>query len=261
MGEIAVYKVCGLPPLPFVCSLPVAERVRTILLGICSRLYGEDGIPSSFSGHDSSGDRLEASHSHAVFACVPDEAFSFIGHVVVTLGRPFDLREREALEQLFKIWDEGELTWPLELMCIESHKNAAEAIPETLERFLSPSRVWVTVTPYLKTRHLRVKRSEKHSHDDYCNALQREIEKNVRYELEYRGLPQPQSVRLTPGPCFEIQGHILNWSDFERSRTETHDKELDYGHGVTVEFAEPVPGPINLGRHCHYGMGLLKTIR
>ena len=229
-------------------------------MGICSRLYGERGIPVSFSGHDPSGGRLASSHSHAVFACIPDETLSFIEHIVISLGRPFDSRERATLEQLFKVWDEGKLTWPLELVCIDTHLNAAKILPETLEYYLLPSLVWATVTPYMKTRHLRVKRSEKHSPGVFYNALQREMEKNVREELERRGLPQPHSVTLTPGPCFTVNGQHLKWSDFERSRTESHDTELDYGHGITIEFSEPVPGPINLGRHSHFGMGLFRAI-
>jgi CRISPR-associated protein Csb2 len=260
MGEIAVYRVGGLPPLPFGCSLPVAEKVRTILMGISSHLFGENCVPESFSGHDRQGNRLKLSHSHATITCIPSSDFSIIEHICVVLGKPFDESERLVLDQVHKLWDTGEITWPLEKLCTAPRQSAVEFLPEDTHSFLKPSRTWATVTPFMKTRHLRVKRSEKHSEDVYYDAIAREISQNINEELEVRGLPEPVEIKVVPGASFEIGDNVLNWSHFVRSRAESHGAELDYGHGVIMSFSEPVPGPITLGRHSHFGMGLFKAI-
>lgn len=54
----------------------------------------------------------------------------------------------------------------------------------------------------------------------------------------------------------EIAGERVGWSSFRRVRTCGDGRRAgSRGYGFRIEFAEPVCGPVAVGRGAHFGMG------
>lgn len=96
--------------------------------------------------------------------------------------------------------------------------------------------VFASRTPFVLPRH---RRPGDEPEDQLCR------------ELRLRGLPRPLHIERTLGPPAARGSHA--WSAFRRTRRE---RPLTTGFcGFRIELAEPVSGPLLLGRDCHYGLG------
>jgi CRISPR-associated protein Csb2 len=103
-----------------------------------------------------------------------------------------------------------------------------------------PARRWRSLTPYLPVRHRR-----REDLDEYVAA-------DVSRELGYRSLSAATVRRLHPD-----EGYSDRWSiQFRRYRLRERLAQARRGVGLSLEFAEPVAGPIALGQLSHFGYGL-----
>lgn len=124
------------------------------------------------------------------------------------------------------------------------------------ERYIGPARVWMTATPIVLDRHLRTPSRAKTRGDG--DAYAREVADLIADACENIGLPRPLRVvsdkhsAIEGAPSSRPSGaapHWTNWRVPEAFRT----RHLAH---ATIEFAEPVQGPLILGAARFVGLGL-----
>jgi CRISPR-associated protein Csb2 len=108
----------------------------------------------------------------------------------------------------------------------------------------SRSRYWRSHTPFIPPRHEKTRgRKRETPLEQLCGELRR------------RGFQEPVDVK--PIPRCELNGRSIRWIEFRRERLfGGGSRGRGLGHGFTIEFAEPVGGPLCLGYACHFGLGL-----
>ncbi|MDR7400749.1 MAG: type I-U CRISPR-associated protein Csb2 [Armatimonadota bacterium] len=229
----AVYLVGGAAPPPLTEALSVCELLRRSVMAWYGRLNGGATSPI-LSGKDASGRPLEG-HRHAFYFAIDEDDDRRIDrlmvHATMGLGRP----EREALAAV-RTLEPGGGRPPLHL-----HLLGFGPPERFTSRAFGPARRWRSHTPFLLVRHPKVRGAAETRRivDDPPNQ--------VLLELERRGMPRPTSIQPIRGPG-------LRWLEFRTHRPG--DAGPPGTWGFELEFAGPVAGPIALGRHCHFGMGL-----
>ena len=212
-------------------TVAVAERTRTILMGIHRRVVGGDpaAVSPLFSGKTpEGGPALE--HGHAFFLPLDEDGDGRIDHLLISVSDTFDASELEALDQLRKLWKAGGRP-DIRLVLVSL---AAELPGE-------PSTGWVSATPFVTARHYRRGRGA------YLEWLGGE----VRKECGFHGLPEPASIEWIDRT--RVEGHELRWMEFTRNRKGNRPLR---GHGCVLTFSEPAKGPFALGALSHFGLGL-----
>jgi CRISPR-associated protein Csb2 len=212
------------PPL-LADAIVVSEAFRRRLLGVAGRRLGADAIPAKLSGKRGDGADARDDHRHAhVLVASAD------GRVIDRLAVfcPAGLTREDVL--LVR-----SVTLPALLGA------AIRLVPASDERFTQPARRCRTHTPFLPVRHPKRR----------GGVLRDTPAEQVAAELRRRGLPEPASVTPLEGP----------WSAFRTLRRAKQGAFPYLGaHGFELEFAEPVQGPIALGRNSHFGMGLFLPV-
>ena len=234
----------------------IGERVRKIVMGIAGRI--NDGfVPWTLSGKTPQGKPKESDHSHAYYLCESCCGRGKISHITVFSRHGFDEQALEALVSLRKVWGSG--GYDLQLVPIETGypRDFGGLHPDRGESpILATSRTWVSVTPFVPTRHPKLKSSEKHDPDKRSRAMTRELENQVRLELDYAGIQEPEEVELLPEQGISIDGHFTRWLKFKTRRLSGGGSRVNLpGNGFRIRFPEPVTGPITLGYAAHFGLG------
>ncbi|MFR9724009.1 type I-U CRISPR-associated protein Csb2 [Streptomyces sp. MS19] len=106
----------------------------------------------------------------------------------------------------------------------------------------TPATQWTSTTPFLPPRH---RKKNQHPGAYLINEVTR--------ELTHRGLPAPTQIEILPGAWGT---HIRH-----RHRKKEPLAAARSGHGIRITFDQPVSGPISLGRHSHFGLGLFEPSR
>jgi len=215
-------------PLPRVeDSLRIGELFRAAVMSQAARRLGEKQIPPTLSGHDlPSG----PSHRHAFYLPWDSDGDGRIDRLLLHVPLGIGAAERSAIEGLSRLWGRDGTQW----------RVALEGSGSTELPLLRASRRWLSLTPYLHPWHCR----------KGCT-----VEDQIRRECRERGLPEPASLERVRAidvdgqPCRTIQFHRF------RSRKTLHQPDRT-GSFWSLEFAEPVAGPVALGFGCHFGLGL-----
>jgi CRISPR-associated protein Csb2 len=85
-------------------TLEVAERARTLLMGIHKRIMGDPAkVSPRFSGKNADGSPW-AGHKHAFFLPQDRDGDGRVDHLLVKCAEPFDDSELQALDRLSAIW-------------------------------------------------------------------------------------------------------------------------------------------------------------
>lgn len=223
-------------------TLPIGDWARMGINGKYGRLH-DKAVSASFTGKRE-GNARQDQHQHAFF--LPDTAptprvlqHDRIDRLIVWSPDPDGFTEEElttlkALRTFPDLRRRSEESEKFHLVPLALLDDTAR--PEVF----GCSHTWVSVTPFLCTRH--PKKSGKDS-----------PEEQVWRECELRGLPAPRVHRIDPD-----QGQSP-WVDFKRRRWRK-DPPPDIPHGFRLEFDEPVVGPIILGHSCHFGMGRFRPL-
>lgn len=218
--------------LPLVtATLEVAERVRRKLMGIHKRISGDSRLLSArFSGKDPEGNPLQG-HRHVYVLPIDRDRDGRLDHLLIVCREPLEHDERLALDRLRSIWQ-------------ANGKPDLRVIPiqwGRLDELLPPRRRFVSATPFVPARHYRQGRG----------ALSEWLAEEVRREASNHGLPAPTRVAMVP----KLMGGArdFRWIEFRRSRKGDRVRP---GYGFSIEFAEPVAGPVALGYGAHFGLGL-----
>lgn len=220
-------------PLPRVeNSLKMGELMRFAVMSQCKRAFGEQSIPSIFSGHDLAQTGV---HRHAFYLPWDSNADGRIDRVLIHAPDGISALQQRALAKLNKLWSRDGEQWRL---MYEGSDSAGAAHP-----LLKASCVWQSVTPYLHPWH-RKKR--------LMPADQ------IRRECEQLGLPEVLHIEPFEkvGVGRDRQSRAI---DFHRFRSRRAVQQPDrHGGFYRLTFAAPVNGPLALGFACHYGLGLFQ---
>lgn len=247
--------------LPLVTeTLPVAEAARRALMSIHGRLTERNGVrgrSSVFSGKDEHGRPLTG-HSHAYYLPTDEDSDGRLDHLTIFAHRGFDADGRRALNRLRELntGRKGEERHPLRLLLL-----GMGTLKEYRPGPLAESKVWVSATPYIATRHAKTRGKDRI--DLWCQQARTEfLAADLREQI--RNVPpspcidavEVQIEPLLDGGAFKVANR---WRpiQFKRFRSKAGD---DGGRRLAgafrIKFSRPVAGPIALGHSSHFGMGL-----
>jgi len=240
----AVRWVVSQTALPSVhATLALTHVLRAAAQSTFGRLFG-GASSGQLSGKSDDGSPMQG-HRHAHFLAVdqrsPGEARGDgrVDHLVAWIDGEFDDDTLDALGQLHLKGLRGHAHLadfrPLRLV-LESAGTVADVVPD----LVGPSRVWESHTPFVPPRHRQRRES-----------WEARLRSDLERELVQRNLPAPTHVAAIAG----------DWTAFRRhrpGRERLH--EAMRGVGLRLEFDSPVSGPICIGRHSHFGLGLFVPI-
>lgn len=229
----AVYVVESAAAPPLTEALTVADLLRRSAMAWYGRLHG-GGSSAVLSGKDGSGRPLEG-HRHAFYLPLDEDGDRRIDHVVVFAPAGLGPAEQDALAAV-RTLDPGRGRPEVHLHLL------GFGLPNRFRvRLFEQAVKWRSHTPFLLVRHPKVR-----GRDQGRRVLDDPVAQ-VRLELGRRGLPPPTAVRPARGAGYR-------WLEFRTHRPR--DAGAPGAWGFEVEFAEPVSGPIALGRLSHFGLGL-----
>jgi len=250
---VARFAVASQVPPRLTDAISFAERIHAAL--VCR----SDGS-SMFTGCDESGKPLEG-HRHAFIHCESNLGLGKgqrgeITHVVIHAPKGFELRDRQALDGLTRVWGHGGHDVQLILLGVGQPEDFAGLdTAKGASPILAEAQIWVSRTPFVSTRHPKATKTGVPKLDD--NGLQiGSPEHELRRLLMLAGFPIPSLVEAVA--FTDLAGHETRWLDFRRQRNHGEGKHAigSFGYGFRVEFPEIVRGPIAIGYGAHFGLGL-----
>lgn len=256
------------PVLPLVeDTLRVAEQARIVAMGCFRRaeerrLYGGPtppgvAIPRSevLSGKDVNGEPLQG-HRHAYYLPTDEDGDGRLDHLTIFAEMGFGPGELRAFDRMRTLTRDEEQPVRLLLLAVgEATSIAAPAL-------LGPSRVWISATPFLVTRHPKARGRKREPREllgpDNARAFARQvlIEEIERWREHHPGVPEPECVEPL-NPEHTCGAHRLRPIQFQRFRRKPGDDGGRRAAGAfRIVFPEPVRGPLCLGHSSHFGLGL-----
>ncbi len=166
----------------------------------------------------------------------------------------FGLVDRAALEDLREVWGSG-LQVRLNLMGLGEPVGFGGLDIERGESpLLAESRTWVSCTPFMPARHLKVTRAGVPKLDSMGLQIG-SPEHELRRLLRLAGFPGPVAVEPVAGT--RLGGREVPWHAFLRRRSGGEGRRAadGRGYGFRIEFAQEVQGPVAVGYGAHFGMG------
>jgi len=250
--------------LPLVTeTLPVAEAARRALMSIHGRLTERNGVrgrSAIFSGKDGQGRPL-AGHGHAYYLPTDEDGDGRLDHLTAFARDGFGPDERRAFDRLRKLSTgrSGEESHPLRMLLV-GMGTLAEYAPGPLRA----SKVWVSATPYIATRHAKTRGRNR---VDLCSPQARTVflANDLRSQLQatFPNLPAEQ-VLIDPvfddGGAFKIvnrcdrQWRPIQFKRFRRKASDDGGRRLAGAFRLTFPLKQA--GPVALGHSSHFGMGL-----
>ncbi|WP_166355289.1 type I-G CRISPR-associated protein Csb2 [Phytoactinopolyspora limicola] len=188
-----------------------------------------------FAGKDPHGQPLHG-HNHPHYLALPDERHR-VGELAVWLpnatnGSDDVLQRLSGVRRLWRPHDGGRPEAAIAVR-LSSFGTVQQVLPE----YAGESSSWVSATPFVPTGHRK---------GEWQEFLRRRL---IR-ELAYREhLPADAQVTLLRGPGVRVAPR----------RPYEPGTHVPTPTWLRIEFAQPVPGPVVLGRLAHFGLGLFKV--
>lgn len=262
--------------LPLVTdTLPVAEAARAALI---RRLVDARGLSSygaawsrerhkageqpvrlegAITGKDAAG-KPSTGHIHAYYLPTDEDRDGRIDHLTVLARDGFAPDEMKALEHLREIRPHGldNISHPLRVLLLGYGRlDEYQPLP------VRASRVWVSTTPYIATRHAKTRgrnRIEFASPQARIEFLMADLHDQLRAVIPDFA-DSTDGVEILPlldGGGFKVDGR---WRpiQFRRSRSKSGDDgDQRLAGAFRIRFPNKVLGPIALGYGGHFGLGL-----
>lgn len=217
-------------PVPITNAIQLADRYRAAVLKRAGSASAE--TIAVLRGREGSDGPLLQGHGHCHYLVTDERGDRRADHLTVWCPAGLDKDAIRALDVVtLRSWT---LDRPVSLVLLGRHE--ANKLPST--GLFAQAHVWESHTPFLPVRH------PKHRAGRIVDGY----EDQVRLELTRRGLAEPAEVEL-------VRQHHPSWASFRRERDRRRDPDVP-ALGVRLTFSELVQGPIAIGKHSHFGMGL-----
>ena len=235
LPDVAYYAVTGRRP-PVTDTVTVAGMMRDAVMSRAGRLNG-GWLSPHLSGHDDKGMPLRDNHAHAYWLPVDNDQDGLIDHIAVYAKYGIEPSVRSAFSGLAKIYDRSGNS-----ACIRFagfHRRADMASRCNL--FRGGTR-WVTATPYFAPWHKKKN----------CGTADQ-----VKKEA---ALQKRRIVHVNAGsvPAIPTGGGATSIASFESMRRGK--SPINNGCYVAIRLAKRDNGPILLGDHSHFGLGMFVPI-
>jgi CRISPR-associated protein Csb2 len=229
-------------------AVGIGERMRQALM---AHSRDDRGLSHEvFLGRDSHGEPMRG-HRHAFFLPEDADGDGRIDHILVWARGGFDPRSAAALRSVTRLWgSDGHDLW-LALVGIGQPTDYGTSLRVQLPGGSSAcgkSKVWRSVTPFVPTRHAKIRKGE------WRDLPIQQVESLLRQEGH-----QPDEIVSLPE--FGERKEGVRWSRFRRVRRSGHgSRGMDAAFGFELRFAEPVQGPIAVGYGAHFGLGRFEAV-
>lgn len=244
-------------------ALRIGERARHFLMGCSKKVESADSAASVFSGKNVDGSRLDAAHQHAHYLSETraDGRITFL-NVFAPMG--FTDSDEQALSLLTGMWGDDGHDLQLVLLGIGHPDDFGGLdLKKGQSQQLATSKTWVSRTPFVLTRHLKLKAEDRGDPARREAATEWELCQVVRLELarrsEFADLADSATIELLPGGSAGgtlLGGTQTPWLKFRRERKNGNGRNAGtHGYGFRLTFDQAVHGPIAIGYGCHFGLG------
>jgi CRISPR-associated protein Csb2 len=250
-STVARFALVSRDPPRLTEALFLAEQVHAALVNL------SDGS-STFTGCDENGQPLQG-NLHAYILCESNQCLGGghggeVTHVTVHAPSGFSPEDKKALECFKEVWGAGLAAQVVLLGMGQPEEFGGFDLHKGESPLLALSRSWVSLTPFIPTRHPKATRAGVPKVDS--NGLQIGCpEHDLRRLLRLDGLPGP--VAVEPVSWTELGGKKVSWQRFRKERCSGDGRRAGgLGYGFRVEFPEPVRGPVAVGYGAHFGLGM-----
>jgi len=218
-------------------ALPIAEKVRRALI----RNRVDTSHSEAITGKTKEGVPL-LGHRHAHYFVTDEDGDGYLEHLTIYAPCGFDRGDLEALTRTRTIFRRGSQP-DIRMMLV------GLGVPGDFSQnvgLFARARKWRSVTPFSLPRFATRGAGGRPRPRDLPEA-------QLMRELRLREFSEPISIQRTPG-FWTRDGLLIPWSQFAAERLNG---KRGYGIcGFTIEFTEPVQGPLALGFGCHFSLGL-----
>ncbi len=228
MDVIALrFRLDGAVLPPVTAALSVGELFCRAVLGALSTVLG--GHPDAFVAHEADGRPRQGPHEHPFYLTEDADGDGGIDHLILHVPRGLTTAEAFMLTNAQPLLGEGPLP-----RCRLVQAWAGRPGRDAPGRLLSSATVWRSATSYVANVHLDMRFGP-------ADALRR--------ELGQRGL-MARAMQMSGPQDFVVRRHQNCAKPASRSGHP--------GAWFTLEFVEPVVGPLALGFGCHLGLGTFR---
>ena len=237
-------------PLPIVSdTLRWGELARKSAMAKYGRQNG-GGRSKTLSGKDASSKPLRG-HRHAFYVPTDEDGDGHIDHLTIWTPGGLAPEEFKAIVSVNAL-DPGGQRKPVQLV-YQAHGREEDF--EGVSPLFSKSRRWRSLTPYVLTRHVKV-RGPKHQRRIVDGPVEQ-----VRREITLRWPDGPGLDKvdcLNPrDPIKPIRGgRSVGFRTFDFYKYRSSGPKGGGAYNVEIEFEEELEGPVLLGFACHYGLGI-----
>lgn len=231
LPDVAYYAVVGRRP-PVTDTVTVAGMMRDAVMSRAGRLRG-GWVSPYLSGHDGKGGPLRDNHAQAYWLPVDNDRDGMIDHIAVYSRYGIEPSVRSAFSALTKIYDRKGNSAQLRFAGFHHGADLADRCI----LFRRGTR-WVTATPYFAPWHRK---------KNFGTADQ------VKKEA---GRQRRRVVHVSAGsiPAIPTGGGGASVGSFETTRRGK--APFNKGCHVAIRLASKESGPILLGTHSHFGLGM-----
>ena len=237
---VARYALAG-PGPQLTQTILLADRVHRALVEL------SDGS-AVFTGCDSSKKPLQG-HRHAHIFCesIPCSRGE-ITNISIYAPMGFNPEDEVALQKLKEIYDDQGASTSLVLLGLGQPADLVGISP-----LFARSRIWVSRTPFLPTRHPKATRAGVAKVDSTGFQIGSPEHELLRL-LGLAGFPQPDMIERVDHT--RLGEREVPWDAFVRRREgDERGPANGKGYGFRIVFPEAVQGPVAVGYGGHFGMG------
>ena len=240
--HIVRYAIIGAVRPPITDTLRVGDLARRACMSIHNQRTGSTS--PTFSGKAVDGETLKG-HTHASYLPTYESQKKELDHLTIISPKGFGVDELNSMLELKTLRNYNRPAIHLLFQDCGARDNFSD-VP-----ILHESREWVSSTPFILTRHTKVRgqKGAKRIVDGLEDQIRSEIEK--RYEPKYADCLDT----VEPIDARTMRHTRSRMDDFFRWRQ--HGSVGDgRTHNMRLVFSKPVKGPITLGYASHFGLGM-----